>query len=315
LRCASASARATAKSFKYHDFAHLTAAPAVCQRTFAAASSPCADHPLNLSPRRRDPRTLELETRRKPMSRKLILTIAAAALVASSFASQSADARGFGGGFGRFGGGGFARLGGGGHFGGGFGGGFRGHGGGRIVPILDPGRGGHGGGHGGGRGFPPVRGPRHPFPPIVWHDPHHHHHGHWVFRGGRWIIIDEVAVDAVAVGAAAAAVADPAPGPCTCLIKTYTPNGLVVFSDMCTKESASAPVSASTSDATQTPTSLSAAPMSPAQVSDMSKAVDYDGRPYADYLAANPDVAQAQAAQAQAQAQAQAAQSQPAPQK
>ncbi|MEW6435876.1 MAG: hypothetical protein AB1508_01745 [Pseudomonadota bacterium] len=249
------------------------------------------------------------------MSRKFILTIAAAALVASSLASQSADARGFGGGhfgggFGRFGGGGFARLGGGGHFGGGFGGGFRGHGGGRIVPILNPGRGGHGGGHGGGRGFPPVRGPRHPFPPIVWHDPHHHHHGHWVFRGGRWIIIDDVAVDAVAVGTAAA-VADPAPGPCTCLIKTYTPNGLVVFSDMCTKESASAPVSASTSDATQTPTSLSAAPMSPAQVSDMSKAVDYDGRPYADYLAANPDVAQAQAAQAQAQA----AQSQPAPQK
>lgn len=241
------------------------------------------------------------------MSRKFILGLAAVALVAGSLASQSADARGFGGGhfgggFGRFGGGGFARLGGG-HFGG-----FRGHGGGggRIVPILNPGRGGHGGGH----GFPPIRGPRHPFPPIVWHD-HHHHHGHWVFRGGRWIVIDDVAVDTVAVGAAAVA-ADPAPGPCTCLIKTYTPNGLVVFSDMCTKESASAPVSTSTSDASQTPTSPSPAPMSPAQVSDMSKAVDYDGRPYADYLAANPDVAQAQAAQAQA---AQAAQSQPAPQK
>jgi len=238
------------------------------------------------------------------MSRKFILSLAAAALVAGSLASQSADARGFGGGhfgggFGRFGGGSFARLGGG-HFSGGF----RGHGGGRLVPILNPGRGG-GGGHGGGHGFPPVRGPRHPFPPIVWHD-HHHHHGHWVFRGGRWIVIDDVAVDTVAVGAAA--VADPAPGPCTCLIKTYTPNGLVVFSDMCTKESASAPVSTSTSDATQTPTSQSAAPMSPAQVSEMSKAVDYDGRPYADYLAANPGVPQAQA-------QAQATQSQPALQK
>ncbi len=41
----------------------------------------------------------------------------------------------------------------------------------------------------------------------------------------------------------------------------------------------------------------------------MSTSVDYDGRTYADYLAANPDVAQAQAA-----AEAQATQeSQPAP--
>jgi hypothetical protein len=107
--------------------------------------------------------------------------------------------------------------------------------------------------------------------------------------------VDDVAVDTVDVGTAA--VADPAPGPCTCLIKTYTPAGLVVFSDMCTKESASAPVGTSTSDATQTPTSTAAAPMSPAQVSEMSKSVDYDGRTYADYLAANPDIAQAMAAQ------------------
>jgi hypothetical protein len=49
--------------------------------------------------------------------------------------------------------------------------------------------------------------------------------------------------------------------------------------------------------------------MTPAQVDAMSKSVDYDGRTYADYLAANPDVAQAQAA-AQAQAEQQ---SQPAP--
>jgi hypothetical protein len=132
-----------------------------------------------------------------------------------------------------------------------------------------------------------------------------------VFRGGEWIVVDDVAVGAVAVGAAA--VADPAPvsGPCTCLFKTYTPDGKVVFSDMCTKESASAAVGTTTSDATQAPTQSSSAQMTPAQVDEMSKSVDYDGRTYADYLAANPDVAQAQAA-AQAQAQAEQ-QNQPAP--
>jgi hypothetical protein len=156
----------------------------------------------------------------------------------------------------------------------------------------------------------PIRGPRHPVPPIFW--PGHHHHWHWVFRGGAWVYVDDVVVDTAVVGAVAPVAADPAPiGSCTCLKKTYTPAGLVVFSDMCTKEEASAPVSTSTSDATETPTSPSAAPMSPVQVSDMSKAVDYDGRTYADYLAANPGVAQALATQTAPQTPA--PDSQPAP--
>jgi hypothetical protein len=245
------------------------------------------------------------------MSRKLILALAAALVAATSLASESADARGFGGfggGFGRLGGGfgrgfggggfghGFDRVHfGGGHFGGArFIGGYRGHGGGgRLIPIL--GRGGRGGGHG---GLIPIRGPRHPIHPIPIFWPGHHHHWHWVFRGGAWVYADDVVVDTAVVGAVAPVAADPAPvGSCTCLKKTYTPAGLVVFSDMCTKEEASAPVSTSTSDATETPTSPSAAPMSPMQVSDMSKAVDYDGRTYADYLAANPGVAQALATQ------------------
>jgi hypothetical protein len=254
------------------------------------------------------------------MSRKIIITLAATIVVAaSSLVSESADARGFGGGhFGGFGGGfgrgGFTRIStggfGGGHFGGGHFGHGGGHGGGRLVPILDPGRGGHGGGHGGGRGPRDPRPPRHPFPPIVWHG-HHHPHGHWVFRGGEWIVVDDVAVASVGAVAVGTAVADPAPasGPCTCLFKTYTPDGKVVFSDMCTKESASAAVGTTTSDATQAPTQSSGAQMTPAQVEQMSKSIDYDGRTYADYLAANPDVAQAQAA-AQAQAEQQ---SQPAP--
>ena len=33
-----------------------------------------------------------------------------------------------------------------------------------------------------------------------------------------------------------------APRPCTCLTKEYTPDNLVVFKDVCTKEVASAPV-------------------------------------------------------------------------
>jgi hypothetical protein len=60
------------------------------------------------------------------------------------------------------------------------------------------------------------------------------------------------------------------PGPCTCLTKNYTQEGLVVFADLCTKESASAPVAGS-ADAAQAD-----APAS------------YAGKTYQDYLKANP---------------------------
>ena len=177
------------------------------------------------------------------MSRKFLSLAAAATIAVASLASQSADARGFGGfgggGMGRIGGGGFGRVGG---FGGGgrvFGGGhfasFTGHGG-RIVPIIQGPPPGH---------RPPlvpiipihlpdpVPGPHPIFPPID-----HHHHHHWVFRGGVWVVIDDVTEEVVP-----AEVDDgPAPGPCTCLTKSYTPSGLVVFADVCTKESASASV-------------------------------------------------------------------------
>lgn len=81
--------------------------------------------------------------------------------------------------------------------------------------------------------------PRPPVPPI-WVG-HHHHHHHWIFRGGHWMIDD--IVEEASVGAPAAA-----PGPCTCLTKTYTPAGLVVFADVCTKESASAPATEERAD-------------------------------------------------------------------
>ncbi len=88
-------------------------------------------------------------------------------------------------------------------------------------------------------------------PPCRWCGPghrwafDHHRHHHWVFRDGRWIDIE--------VAGVAAETPVAAPAPCTCLTKTYTANGLVVFADICTKESASAPAGSS-ADATQTPT-------------------------------------------------------------
>ena len=43
------------------------------------------------------------------------------------------------------------------------------------------------------------------------------------------------------------------PGPCTCLTKSYTQDGMVVFADLCTKESAAAPVDGRSAEATPMP--------------------------------------------------------------
>jgi hypothetical protein len=189
------------------------------------------------------------------MSRKLTLTLAfatAATIAAASLGSSTADARGFGGGFG---GGRFAS--------GGFRGGHIASSGRTLTPILNPGRTGN-------PRFP--RWPGHP-----GHNWTYHPHGHLVFRGGRWITIDE-AVDDVP--------ATPVSGPCTCLTKTYTEDGLVVFADVCTKEAASARVDDSedtekpadkSSDATEDQPAVAAAPTSQ----------NYAGRTYQDYLATN----------------------------
>jgi len=204
------------------------------------------------------------------MSRKIILSLAAATLAVATVSSQ-ADARGFAGfGGGRAMGGGMAMA------------RFTGHGGRTLTPIFP------------GHGHPVMPGPfpvghGHPkgHPPIWVFNHHHHHHGHWVFRFGRWIVVDDV-VDEVAAPAVVTA-----PGPCTCLTKTYTPSGLVVFADVCTKESASAPVDGS-ADASQLPTTPVAATAVPMSV--VPTAPNYAGRTYEDYLAANPQVAQPQAA-------------------
>ena len=206
------------------------------------------------------------------MSRKLILSLAAAATVAvASLSSGAADARGFGGA--------------------GFGGGGRSFSVGRasfagrtsFAPrttfnrISNP-----------GTLKPLLPGnPRRPIIPIIpfphghpgWHP---HPHGHWVFRFGRWIVVDDV-IEAPATEVVTG------PGPCTCLTKSYTPSGLVVFADVCTKESASAPVNENAADASQVPTSPVAATAVPMTVVPTNP--NYAGKTYDDYLAANPQAA------------------------
>ncbi len=136
---------------------------------------------------------------------------------------------------------------------------------------------------------PPSSGPLRPvLPPL---DYHHHHRHHWVLRDGGWIMIDDE-IDAAPVVVPAAPVAPEAassPGPCTCLTKTYTRSGLVVFADLCTKESASAPVDSAVGDASQAPTSPVAATAVP--MSAVPASPNYAGRTYEDYLAATPPAA------------------------
>jgi len=151
-------------------------------------------------------------------TRTAMLTLAAVATLglASLATTTSADARGFGGG------GGFSR-GGGSHMSMRMGGGMRMGGmnriGGRHVGIRHVG----------------IRhiGNRHPnwcrfhgrcHIHVRWHRP-------WIY-GSTGVVATSYAVAPVAA----------APRPCTCLTKEYTPDNLVVFKDVCTKEVASAPI-------------------------------------------------------------------------
>jgi hypothetical protein len=98
-----------------------------------------------------------------------------------------------------------------GHGGGGgmYGGGGGMHGGGmRVIP----------GGHGGGG--------------RIGHIGHHHHHPHWQVRYHRPIWYTGVGAVGYTVGTTRVA------GPCTCLSKEYTPDGRVLFKDLCTNEAA-----------------------------------------------------------------------------
>jgi hypothetical protein len=201
------------------------------------------------------------------MSRKILFTLATAATIAAAatLASSAADARGFGGGgFGGGHGGGFSRGGfGGNHFGGSH---FAGN---------------HFGGRGIGRGYP-GRNWGHP---VRWT---HYHNHRWFWRDGRWVAFDGE------VGGYDAPAPVAAVGPCTCLTKTYTRDGLVVFADVCTKEAASAPVGGA--DATPPAPPLKSSELTPPappavdskpDVSQAPTTNNYAGKTYQDFLAAN----------------------------
>jgi hypothetical protein len=144
-----------------------------------------------------------------------VATLSLGALVSTT---DSADARGFGGGGFRSGGG-MSRV----HVGGPRIGMARVHLGGRI--------------HAG----PRIRIAHRPH-----FRPHFHPRPHWCFRhpwrckvGVRWPT--PIIVGAPVVAAATYAVAPRVTNRCTCLTKEYTQDGLVVFQDVCTKEIAAAP--------------------------------------------------------------------------
>lgn len=108
--------------------------------------------------------------------------------------------------------------------------------------------GGHNGGHNGGHHV----------------DNHWHHNFHFRYAHDRLYVRP--------VGYAVRSVE---PGPCTCLTKNYTPEGMVVFQDLCTKEMASAPADGS-----------------PAQAQAEPDSNNFAGRSYQDYLKANPQAAE-----------------------
>jgi len=138
----------------------------------------------------------------------LALAAVASLAIASLATTTSADARGFGGGFSRGGGGGHVGM--------------------RVGGMRHI-----GGVHRIGRGHIGHRhiriGHRHP----NWCRIHGRCHVH--VRWHRPLIYGAVATTYAVAPVVAA------PRPCTCLTKEYTPDNLVVFKDVCTKEVASAP--------------------------------------------------------------------------
>jgi hypothetical protein len=93
---------------------------------------------------------------------------------------------------------------------------------------------------------------------------------HWRFHEHRHFVRWHNHFWVRPVGYAVRGIETAVPSPCSCLTKNYTPEGQVVFADICTKESASAPVAGS-SEQTQAD--------APA---------NYAGQTYQDYLKANP---------------------------
>jgi hypothetical protein len=91
-------------------------------------------------------------------------------------------------------------------------------------------------------------------PPHVWN----HNHWWWRYTWRRPYFVAPV-IAAGGVAAAATYAAAPSTNRCTCLTKEYTPQGQVVFKDVCTNEMAMNP------PADTAPASSSLAPQLPQQ--------------------------------------------------
>lgn len=112
--------------------------------------------------------------------------------------------------------------------------------------------------HSGGNGHVHVRPPVRRLPPrVIVHGPRFHDHVRIVERGYvRPVGLVQTVTE----------------GPCTCLWKGYSPEGAVVFKDLCTKEMASAPVDGA----------------APVQSGELQSAPDnFAGKTFQDYQAAN----------------------------
>jgi hypothetical protein len=247
------------------------------------------------------------------MSRKFILTLATAATLAvSALATTAADAHGFGGGHGGGFGGGHGGFGGFGHGGfggghvsfggghGGFGGGFGGHGGGFGHGGF--GHGGFGGGFGGHGGFNHFG---HDFGHgLRWAHWHFPRHEHWYWRDGRWIYnegYDDSYREPVSYTQPTySQPVSPPANTCNCLTKSYTQDGMVVFADLCTKESAVAPVGGRAAE-TPPEENYQQSRSSEDKASDATppqNSSNFAGRTYKDFLTANGLPAQDSAEQA-----------------
>jgi hypothetical protein len=152
----------------------------------------------------------------------MIALAAAAAFGVAMLNPVTAGAKGGMGG----GGGGGSKISGGGMKGGG-GGAWKGGGGIKGGGIKHPGKHGHGHGHGHGKHAKHA------------HHHHHHHHKHkkhWHYRYGFGYVSPIVVGSRPVVYSAT-----PTVNRCTCLTKEYTPEGAVLFKDVCTNEAAMNP--------------------------------------------------------------------------
>ena len=104
------------------------------------------------------------------------------------------------------------------------------------------------------------------FKSVNYQKPHYHHHAHLYIKryyGHGYVRPVRYVTPVVSKG------------PCTCLTKDYTQEGQVVFTDLCTKETAMAPVEGA-----------------PQKSSEVEAPTNMAGKTYQDYLAANPQAAQ-----------------------